>query len=31
VYALLIRVGVVPDDSCVECADISLRARDAAA
>ena len=31
VYALLIRVGVVPDDSCVECADISLRARNAAA
>ncbi len=31
VYALLIRAGVVSDDSCVECADISLRARDAAA
>lgn len=31
VYALLIRAGIVPDDTCVECADISVRARKAAA
>ena len=27
VFGLLIRVGVVSDDTCVECADISLRRR----
>ncbi len=31
VFALLMRAGVVSDDTCVECADITLRRREAAA
>ncbi len=31
VYGLLIRLGVVSDDTCVECADITLRRREPAA
>ena len=26
-FALLMRVGVIPQDICAECADLSLRAR----